>query len=236
MSYSNIVKSGSCNCAGCASASRCIASKVKQVQRVQPEVRPKLPKIQPKLKHCPVCAKAGMSEEIVSSHYVRETRDPGSRVTCPLIRKSVCGRCGKNGHFATSCKVVYREPKMLVKTKTINTGISNRFCFSDSDESDDENGVQDESDEPAEPAEPKEIKSAKDIASENMVNDWQTKYAYLLGEGIENRNTCYVHWDSKHSKFVEKGYNLIEKTVVGETFLVAKREKTSWADSDSDSD
>ena len=234
MSYSNIVKSGSCNCAGCTSASRCIASKVKQV-RVQPEVRSKVqPKVPQKLKHCSVCAKAGMSEEIVTSHYVRETRDPGSRVTCPLIRQAICGRCGKNGHFATSCKVVYREPKAL-NVKTARTVTSNRFCFSDSDESEDESDQNEPQDEPQdEPDEPNE-KSAKDIASENMVNEWQTKYAYLLGEGIENRNTCYVYWDSKYSKFVEKGYNLVEKTV-GESFLVAKREKTSWADSDSDSD
>ena len=69
------------------------------------------------VKYCSVCAKAGMPEEVYSSHYVRESRDPSSRVTCPLIKHNKCGECGKTGHFSSACRVTKHVEKKVVKVE-----------------------------------------------------------------------------------------------------------------------
>jgi len=191
------------------------------------ESRKKVKECTEKPKHCPICEKAGMSPEIVASHYVRETRDSSSRVTCPIILSNTCSKCGKKGHFATTCRVIAPTPKQpVVKKETIST--SNRFCFSDSD-------TESETEPEPEPEPEPEQKTARDISRENLVIQWQKQFANMSGLNLDS-NPYGVYWNTKYNKFVLKGYVIFEKTVNGEKLLLARPERTSWADSDSDSD
>ena len=39
------------------------------------------------------------------NHYLRESKDPSSRVTCPLLLSTNCLKCNKKGHTANYCRV-----------------------------------------------------------------------------------------------------------------------------------
>ena len=216
MSYANIVTS--------------ISDKVQPKTMVKmkslkiPREKPKAEK--PKAeKHCPICAKAGMPPEIVSSHYVRESRDPSSRVTCPIIIHNLCSKCGKKGHFATTCKVVFHARKEVITAEKPKIATSNKFCFSDSE---------DEESEAEAPEEIKVYKTAKEIASEALVIEWRKKYE---NSGLNLNILPYgVYWNIKYNQYVEAGYTIIEKVINGEKVLLAKRQRKSWADESDDSD
>jgi len=57
-------------------------------------------------KHCTVCKLAGLPADIVRSHFVRETPDPLSPVTCPLILNNECSYCHKVGHLPSTCPAI----------------------------------------------------------------------------------------------------------------------------------
>jgi len=52
---------------------------------------------------CKFCKDAGKSEAIYSSHHLRESRDPNSRVVCPELLKTECRFCFKFGHTVNHC-------------------------------------------------------------------------------------------------------------------------------------
>jgi hypothetical protein len=52
---------------------------------------------------CNVCRKAGKSDEEIHSHFVRESRDPNSRVTCPTLLAQKCRFCHEPGHTPRGC-------------------------------------------------------------------------------------------------------------------------------------
>ena len=175
---------------------------------------------QTQVKHCPVCAKAGMPEEVYSSHYVRETRDPSSRVTCPTIKFNKCGKCGKTGHFSSTCKVVKREVVKPVKKEQKIT-VANRFAGLDSDtESETETSA------PCDAEPEKTTKKRRIFEDEGMIARWQKEYEYmLLLNESERRNGC-VYWDKKHGKIVKKKYEIVDN----EGKLL--RYNPSWASED----
>jgi hypothetical protein len=39
------------------------------------------------------------------NHYLRESKDPSSRVICPLLLNTLCLNCNKRGHTANYCRV-----------------------------------------------------------------------------------------------------------------------------------
>ena len=39
------------------------------------------------------------------NHFLRESKDPSSRVTCPLLLNTQCLKCNKKGHTAKYCRV-----------------------------------------------------------------------------------------------------------------------------------
>ena len=39
------------------------------------------------------------------NHYLRESKDPSSRVTCPLLLNTNCLKCNKKGHTSNYCRV-----------------------------------------------------------------------------------------------------------------------------------
>lgn len=59
-------------------------------------------------KFCKVCFDLKQPEGIYTSHYVRETPHPSSRVVCPNVK---CKNCGQQGHFNKQCPEIIRERK-----------------------------------------------------------------------------------------------------------------------------
>ena len=54
-------------------------------------------------KFCSVCRDAGKTESEYTSHYVRESRDPTSKVVCPTLLALKCPTCNKHGHTRKYC-------------------------------------------------------------------------------------------------------------------------------------
>jgi len=50
-------------------------------------------------KFCLFCKRQGKSEEEYSSHFLRETKDPTSKYTCPEILQVQCSNCFNNGRY-----------------------------------------------------------------------------------------------------------------------------------------
>jgi len=59
---------------------------------------------------CPICKKNGKTEAEYNSHFIRETSDENSPITCPVLSNMECNHCGKKGHMVAKCpdkKCVY---------------------------------------------------------------------------------------------------------------------------------
>ena len=63
-------------------------------------------------KYCKVCQDAGKSEAEFRSHFTRESRDPNSKVTCPILLALECRYCYKNGHTVKYCPIIKEREKM----------------------------------------------------------------------------------------------------------------------------
>lgn len=62
-------------------------------------------------KYCKVCQDAGKPEAEFRSHFTRESRDPNSNVTCPLLLALECRYCYKNGHTVKYCPIIKEREK-----------------------------------------------------------------------------------------------------------------------------
>jgi len=71
---------------------------------------------------CPICKKNGRPESEYNSHFIRETSDENSPITCPLLLNMECNHCGEKGHIVAKCpykKCVYcNEPGHTVSRCT----------------------------------------------------------------------------------------------------------------------
>ena len=59
---------------------------------------------------CPICKKNGRPESEYNSHFIRETSDENSAITCPILLSMECNHCGEKGHIVAKCphkKCVY---------------------------------------------------------------------------------------------------------------------------------
>ena len=59
---------------------------------------------------CPICKKNGRPESEYNSHFIRETSDENSPITCPILLSMECNHCGEKGHIVAKCphkKCVY---------------------------------------------------------------------------------------------------------------------------------
>ena len=55
------------------------------------------------LPHCKVCEDAGKSPREFHGHWVRESKEPNARVTCPTLLSQNCNYCKKRGHTIKYC-------------------------------------------------------------------------------------------------------------------------------------
>ncbi len=67
--------------------------------------------------YCKVCHDAGKEESVYNSHFIRETRDPNSKIVCPTLLSLECRYCSKPGHTVKYCK----QLKKNAATKQNNT-------------------------------------------------------------------------------------------------------------------
>ena len=93
-------------------------------------------------RYCKFCKDAGKSEAIYTSHYLRENRDPNSRIVCPALLEIECKFCFKRGHTINHCakytsrgtNVTYAPVKKQDPKKEVK---KNMFDLLDDDVSDD---------------------------------------------------------------------------------------------------
>jgi hypothetical protein len=52
---------------------------------------------------CPVCKKNGRPESEYNSHFIRETSEENSPITCPILLNMECNHCGEKGHLVARC-------------------------------------------------------------------------------------------------------------------------------------
>jgi len=173
-------------------------------------------------KHCTICANAGLPKEVYSTHFIRESRDISSRVTCPLLKNNVCSKCQLKGHFASSCKVVFHKKEAAVRVEKPKIITKNAYDFGSESE-----------DEP-EPALPKQ--SEKDYSKRFTLECWQIENKHLLDNPEGERDTQRFYWDSNFNLFCSKEYKIVEKQVMAlnqaVTIRIPEPKKSRWADSD----
>jgi len=49
------------------------------------------------------------------NHYIRESKEPSSRVTCPLLLNTQCVKCNKKGHTANYCRVKAKANEVKIE-------------------------------------------------------------------------------------------------------------------------
>jgi len=55
------------------------------------------------VKFCKICKDIGKTHAEFTSHFVRETPNPNSRVVCPVLLSSICRYCREGGHTVKHC-------------------------------------------------------------------------------------------------------------------------------------
>lgn len=63
----------------------------------------------PKPKYCKVCHDAGKEEKVYTSHFIRESPNPESRVVCPTLLALECKYCFKSGHTIKYCTILKKN-------------------------------------------------------------------------------------------------------------------------------
>ena len=107
-------------------------------------------------KYCKVCQDAGKPESEFYSHFTRESRDPTSKVTCPLLLALECRYCFKSGHTVKYCPSIKakdkqnrREEYSYEKSKKASNPIKNTpqnvFTCLNCDSDDDDTNVKNNS-------------------------------------------------------------------------------------------
>ena len=47
------------------------------------------------------------------NHFLRESKDTSSRITCPLLLNTICVKCNKKGHTERYCRIKLEEIKIF---------------------------------------------------------------------------------------------------------------------------
>ena len=61
------------------------------------------------IKVCKFCKDAGKSEVEYTSHFLRESKDPTSRIICPTLLAIECRYCSKRGHTVSKCTKLAKD-------------------------------------------------------------------------------------------------------------------------------
>ena len=182
-------------------------------------------KIAPK-KYCKVCHDAGKSETEYTSHFIRENRDPCSKVVCPTLLSLECRYCSKKGHTVKYCKLLEKDkiaearqtkssitntkPKSQEKYKQPNNMFSNL-------ESDSEDEEQEQ-----------DVKEVKEVEVRAPITSNIKSYASaLLRPALTSKEVKIAPIITRQNNDIVPSYNNIKNTYI---------KNKSWADTESDSD
>jgi hypothetical protein len=134
-------------------------------------------------KFCKICKDVGKTHDEYTSHYVRETPSPNSRVVCPTLLAAVCRYCKEGGHTVKHCpKIeaknrqeanVHRDQSRVISknycaevTNTTNKVDTSAYAVldfsSDEEEEEDNEDKEDKEDEEEEDKEDKEDEEDKE--------------------------------------------------------------------------
>ena len=177
-------------------------------------------------KYCKVCHDAGKSETEYTSHFIRENRDPCSKVVCPTLLSLECRYCSKKGHTVKYCKnlekdkiaearqtkssITNTKPKSQEKYKQPNNMFSNL-------ESDSEDEEQEQ-----------DVKEVKEVEVRAPITSNIKSYASaLLRPALTSKEVKIAPIITRQNNDVVPSYNNIKSTYI---------KNKSWADTDSDSD
>lgn len=95
-------------------------------------------------KFCNFCKNAGKTESEYTSHFLRESKDPNSRIMCPTLLSMECRYCFKKGHTVSKCKKLLNKGNSVMdapvkkerKTFVMETPFNKFNLLSDEDYSD----------------------------------------------------------------------------------------------------
>ena len=80
-------------------------------------------------KFCKICKDVGKTHDEYTSHYVRETPSPNSRVVCPTLLAAVCRYCKEGGHTVKHCpKIVAKNRQEANADRDQSRVISKNYC------------------------------------------------------------------------------------------------------------
>lgn len=77
--------------------------------------------------YCKVCHDAGKTEAEYTSHYVRETPEPNSRVVCPTLLCAECKYCYEIGHTPSCCPALKEKLRLEEKSAKDSARLA-KFC------------------------------------------------------------------------------------------------------------
>lgn len=79
-------------------------------------------------KFCKICKDVGKTRAEYTSHYVRETPSPNSRVVCPTLIAAVCRYCKEGGHTVKHCPKIAAKNRQEAKNHNLHI-ISKSYCM-----------------------------------------------------------------------------------------------------------
>ena len=176
-------------------------------------------------KYCKVCHDAGKSETEYTSHFIRENRDPLSKVVCPTLLSLDCRYCSKKGHTVKYCKILEkdkiaetRQSKSITNTKSKSQEKykqpNNMFSNLESDSEDEQEQEQEV-----------KVKEEKELVI--RTTNIKSYASALLRPALTSKEVKIVPIITRQNNDIVPSYNNIKSTYI---------KNKSWADTDSDSD
>jgi len=167
------------------------------------------------VKNCKFCKDSGKPYEVYTSHFVRESPDPNSRIVCPTILAMECKYCFKKGHTISKCMKYANRGSIITDApfkknkKEVNTYNYKKNTFDILSDIEDEK------------SDNTEISMEVSVSTENSSNNGKMSYADML----RKEPVIYCENMSAQEKVVQDFKSLFK----------CKRVITNWAD-DFDSD
>jgi len=79
-------------------------------------------------KFCKICKDVGKSLDEYTSHYVRESPAPNSKVVCPTLIAAVCRYCKEGGHTVKHCPKIAAKNRQEAKNSNQHI-VSKSYCM-----------------------------------------------------------------------------------------------------------
>ena len=79
--------------------------------------------------YCKVCHDSGKSEAVYTSHFIRESVDPNSKVLCPTLLALECRFCFCKGHTVKYCSALKRRNSERLRNNNEETTINAKSCY-----------------------------------------------------------------------------------------------------------